>query len=241
MNQETERKNISRLMARLVRPLSPDQKRSVVNDLDTSASPGFDFFLLVFLSCAIATLGLITNSAAVIIGASRFVETVLEVDYTYALIGFTALTAVYVVFGGLIAVMYTDAFQGALMIIGMSAILIITFWLLGGVVEANQALPGQGDPTKWASKTVRRPLYPYQPLITTIATTASVARSNYNALQVKFEYRMPGNLMFLNAFTWSQAKDNGAGSLENPNGNVPGPQDFYNQDSFEHIGSGPQA
>src|SRR5437763_307555 len=36
--------------------------------------------------------------------------------------------------------MYTDAFQGALMIFGMSAILIITFWLLGGVVQANQAL-----------------------------------------------------------------------------------------------------
>ena len=35
-------------------------------------------------------------------------------------------------------------------------------------------------------------------------------------------------LMLLNSFTWSKAKDNGAGSLENPNGNVPGPQNFYN-------------
>jgi len=38
---------------------------------------------------------------------------------------------------------------------------------------------------------------------------------------------MPGNLMLLNAFTWSQAKDNGAGSLEAPNGNIAGPQNFY--------------
>lgn len=96
--------------------------------------------LLRIATAILVLVGMPLYAAAVIIGASRFVETVLEVDYTYALIGFTALTAVYVVFGGLIAVMYTDAFQGALMIIGMSAILIITFWLLGGVVEANQAL-----------------------------------------------------------------------------------------------------
>ena len=29
----------------------------------------------------------------------------------------------------------------------------------------------------------------------------------------------------------SKAKDNGAGSLENPNGNFPAPQDFYNLDA----------
>ena len=37
--------------------------------------------------------------------------------------------------------------------------------------------------------------------------------------------------MVLNSFTWSKAKDNGAGSLENPNGNFPSPQDFYNLDA----------
>ena len=37
--------------------------------------------------------------------------------------------------------------------------------------------------------------------------------------------------MLLNSFTWSKAKDNGAGSLENPNGNFPAPQDFYNLDA----------
>ncbi len=96
--------------------------------------------LLRIATAILVLVGMPLYAAAVLIGGARFVETVLEVDYTYALIGFTALTAVYVVFGGLIAVMYTDAFQGALMIIGMSAILIITFWLLGGVVEANHAL-----------------------------------------------------------------------------------------------------
>lgn len=38
-------------------------------DIARNASPGFDYFLLVVLSGSIATLGLITDSAAVIIGA----------------------------------------------------------------------------------------------------------------------------------------------------------------------------
>ncbi len=41
-------------------------------------------------------------------------------------------------------------------------------------------------------------------------------------------YRMRKGLMVLNSFTYSKAKDNGAGSLENPNGNFPAPQSFYN-------------
>jgi hypothetical protein len=53
-------------------------------------------------------------------------------------------------------------------------------------------------------------------------------KSRYNSLQIKYEYRMRRGLMFLNAFTWSKAKDNGSGSLENSNGNNPSPQDFYN-------------
>jgi len=89
----------------------------------------------------------------------------------------------------------------------------------------NQAVPN--NPQGSLSLQARRPI----PEWGDITYTNNDGRSRYNALQVKFEYRMPGNLMFLNAFTWSQAKDNGAGSLENPNGNVPGPQDFYNREA----------
>jgi uncharacterized hydrophobic protein (TIGR00271 family) len=53
----------------LVKPLSPDLRKAVVDEVTPAASPGFDFFLLVVLSCSIATLGLITDSPAVIIGA----------------------------------------------------------------------------------------------------------------------------------------------------------------------------
>ena len=72
-------------------------------------------------------------SSAVLIGGSQFINVTLNVDYNVALLGFALITALYVVVGGLLAVMYTDAFQGGVMIVGMSLILIITFSLLGGV------------------------------------------------------------------------------------------------------------
>jgi len=54
---------------KIYRPVSKEEKAEVIISVTKSASPGFDYFLLVVLSAAIATLGLITNSAAVIIGA----------------------------------------------------------------------------------------------------------------------------------------------------------------------------
>jgi hypothetical protein len=51
-------------------------------------------------------------------------------------------------------------------------------------------------------------------------------KSKYDALQLKYTYRMRKGLMLLNSFTYSKAKDNGAGSLENPNGNFPSPQSY---------------
>lgn len=52
-----------------VKPLTADERAQIIADITPLASPGFDYFLLVVLSSSIATLGLLTNSAAVIIGA----------------------------------------------------------------------------------------------------------------------------------------------------------------------------
>ena len=52
-----------------VRKIPFDQRREIIAEITDSSSPGFDFFLLVILSTSIATLGLITDSPAVIIGA----------------------------------------------------------------------------------------------------------------------------------------------------------------------------
>lgn len=49
--------------------LSETRKAIVINEMAESATPRFDFYLMIVLSCTIASLGLVTNSAAVIIGA----------------------------------------------------------------------------------------------------------------------------------------------------------------------------
>ena len=56
-------------------------------------------------------------------------------------------------------------------------------------VEGNQALPGVGDPSTWAPKNTRRPLFAAQPLVTTIATTASRRGSKYNSMQASVRQR----------------------------------------------------
>ncbi|MDX9991776.1 MAG: DUF389 domain-containing protein [Anaerolineales bacterium] len=56
-------------LRRFAPQLAPAERRAVIAELSETSSPGFDFFLLVVLSCSIATLGLVTNSPAVIIGA----------------------------------------------------------------------------------------------------------------------------------------------------------------------------
>jgi len=100
----------------------------------------FESPFLQYSSALIILLAMPIYAAAVLIGGSRFLETTLEIDYDTALLGFAIITAVYVIFGGLLAVLYTDAFQGGIMMFGLTAILVITFYILGGVGEANQAL-----------------------------------------------------------------------------------------------------
>jgi SSS family solute:Na+ symporter len=76
----------------------------------------------------------------VLIGGARFVETTLNVNYDVAVLILTVIVAAYVITGGIIAVMYTDALQGALMFLGMAFLLAFTYIKLGGVVAAHQAL-----------------------------------------------------------------------------------------------------
>jgi hypothetical protein len=89
----------------------------------------------------------------------------------------------------------------------------------------NQAQPN--NPAGTIPLQARRPI----PEFGDITYSFNGGRSRYNSLQVKYEYRLRRGLMVLNAFTWSKAKDNGAGSLENANGDGPAPQNFYDLDA----------
>ena len=86
-------------------------------------------------------VGMPLYTAAVLIGGSVFMSTTIPgLSVETALLIFTAVTAIYVITGGLRAVMYTDALQAGLMLVGMTVILLITINLLGGIDSANQQL-----------------------------------------------------------------------------------------------------
>jgi SSS family solute:Na+ symporter len=100
----------------------------------------FNSNFVQYASSIIILLSMPLYASAVLIGGARFIEEILQVPYEYALLGFAIITAAYVITGGILAVMYTDAFQGAIMMFGMTAILVLTLATLGGVFDANQAL-----------------------------------------------------------------------------------------------------
>lgn len=57
------------MFRRIIKPVTRERRAEVQVQLRNSSDPDFDFFLLVVLSSVIATLGLLTDSPAVIIGA----------------------------------------------------------------------------------------------------------------------------------------------------------------------------
>jgi len=89
--------------------------------------------LIIFLFMPLYT-------AAVMIGASRFIEAQLNINYSVALFAFSIIIAIYVFFGGLKGVMYSDAFQGTIMFVGMLILLVSVYHGLGGVTAAHEKL-----------------------------------------------------------------------------------------------------
>jgi uncharacterized hydrophobic protein (TIGR00271 family) len=65
----TLRVRLKRILRRFTKTISPERRAEVRILLRNASLPGFDFFLLVVLSCVIATSGLLMNSPATIIGA----------------------------------------------------------------------------------------------------------------------------------------------------------------------------
>jgi hypothetical protein len=70
--------------------------------------------------------------------------------------------------------------------------------------EANQPLPGVGDPRTWAPLNERRPLARVLPNLGNIALTESSGTMWYNSLQLSGRRRMASGLEFLTAYTFSK-------------------------------------
>jgi hypothetical protein len=89
----------------------------------------------------------------------------------------------------------------------------------------NQAAPNNAEGTMLLQD--RRPI----PEFADITYAFNGGRSAYRSLQLRFDWRVHSTFSVLSALTLSEAKDNGAGSLENSNGNAPAPQNFYDLDA----------
>ncbi len=83
-------------------------------------------------------------ASVVLMGGAKFMMPVLGIPYDTALFTLTAIVTVYVIMGGLKGVMYTDAFQGSIMFVGMSILLVATYAKLGGPITAHQQLTDMG-------------------------------------------------------------------------------------------------
>ena len=79
-------------------------------------------------------------AAVVLIGASRFLESSLLIDFNIALLILSIIITFYVLFGGIRGVMYTDALQGTIMVLAMVFLLVFVYWMLGGVDNAHTTL-----------------------------------------------------------------------------------------------------
>ena len=92
------------------------------------------------VSALIVLIGMPVYCAAVLLGGVNFISVTVGIDKDIALLGLSLIVVLYVTYGGVIAVMYNDALQGAIMFLGMIFIIAFTLYNLGGITEANTAL-----------------------------------------------------------------------------------------------------
>ncbi|WP_173916855.1 sodium:solute symporter family protein [Halobacillus sp. Marseille-Q1614] len=79
-------------------------------------------------------------TSIVLIGGGRFLQESLAMNFNAALVLLALIVAVYVVTGGIKAVMYTDAFGAVIMLAGMAVFLFVTYQAVGGLFNGHQAL-----------------------------------------------------------------------------------------------------
>ncbi|MCE5213533.1 MAG: sodium:solute symporter family protein [Methanobacterium sp.] len=103
-------------------------------------SKRFNSRFIQYFTGAVIFLGMPLYASVVLIGMARFVETTLNIDYRIALIGMAVIVALYVIFGGIRGVMYTDALQGTIMFVVMAILLVAIYWITGGITTGNEAL-----------------------------------------------------------------------------------------------------
>ncbi|UOQ92074.1 sodium:solute symporter family protein [Halobacillus shinanisalinarum] len=96
-------------------------------------------FITVF-SGAVIFIFMPAYTSIVLIGGGRFLQETLSINFNVALLVLAVVIALYVIGGGIKAVMYTDAFGAVIMLIGMCIFLFVSYQAVGGVVDGHQML-----------------------------------------------------------------------------------------------------
>ncbi len=120
----------TRLWQRKLRAKTPAKMLS-----NATGSPG----LRVYLGL-LSSILLVVYASAVFKGAAIMMAGALPVSQNVALWILVALVAVSVSWGGLRGVLFTEAMQGGIMVLGSVALLVATFRAIGGPVEGISAL-----------------------------------------------------------------------------------------------------
>ncbi len=124
--------------------------RAMGHKLDAHTFPEFlgkrfDSKFLQVASAAMIFLVMPLYAGAVMLGGVSFLTIALGLSQNMAMLIIVAIVGFYVMFGGMKGVLYTDAFQGGIMAIGMVILLWFAYTGLGGVVPAHEALTAMAD------------------------------------------------------------------------------------------------
>ncbi|MFD2924521.1 sodium:solute symporter family protein [Halobacillus naozhouensis] len=79
-------------------------------------------------------------TSIVLIGGGRFLQESLSINFNIALFLLAVIVSLYVISGGIKAVMYTDAFGAVIMLVGMAIFLVVTYQAVGGLLDGHKAL-----------------------------------------------------------------------------------------------------
>jgi SSS family solute:Na+ symporter len=86
-------------------------------------------------------IGMPLYAAVVMKGGAVFIEEIFRIDYNIALLVFTLVVAAYVISGGIKSVLYTDALQGIIMFLSLTALLVWFYHIMGfSFSEGNRQL-----------------------------------------------------------------------------------------------------
>ncbi len=114
----------------------------------------FDSKFLQVASAALIFIAMPLYAGAVMLGGVSFLTIALGLSQNMALLTIVLIVGAYVMMGGMKGVMYTDAFQGGIMIVGMAILMWFTYSALGGIVPAHEQLTALTDkvPTAWVEQ-----------------------------------------------------------------------------------------